>query len=112
MAVEPSGEHKAEHVGWHYARWWLLYLLLITCVPFTTIVAGRHAALAPAIWLYAGNTALLGIVSFALLHHTPQIEKDEFLHNRQISLLFLTGSSLLAIIWSLLNPRHALSLWR
>ncbi len=99
---------SAEGFDRRYFRWWLLYLLLITCVPFTTTVAGRFAALAPAIWLYAGNTALIGIVSFALLHHTPQIEKDRFLRDRQVSLAFLIGTSLLAIAWSFVNPRYAL----
>ncbi len=98
---------NAEGFGRTYFRWFLVYLLLITCVPFTTTVVGRFAALAPAIWLYAGNTVLIGIVSFALLHHTPQIEKDRFLRNRQVSLAFLIGSSLLAIAWSFVNPRQA-----
>jgi uncharacterized membrane protein len=97
-----------EGFGRAYFRWWLLYLLLITCVPFTTTVAGRFAGLSPAIWLYAGNTALIGIVSFVLLHHTPHIEKDEFLRDRQVSLAFLIGTSLLAIAWSFVNPREAL----
>ena len=47
-----------------YRRWWLLYLFLVTCVPFTTIAFGRYASLAPAIWFYAGNAALIGLVSF------------------------------------------------
>jgi uncharacterized membrane protein len=98
---------RAEHVGRSYARWWLAYLLLVTCVPFTTTVAGRFA-LAPAIWLYAGNTALIGVVAFALLHHTPQIEKDKLLRDRQVSLAVLIGSSLLAIAWSFVNPAQAL----
>src|SRR5579884_917587 len=33
---------RAEFVGRDYVNWWLLYLFLITCVPFTTIVVGRH----------------------------------------------------------------------
>jgi uncharacterized membrane protein len=99
---------KAETFGGTYFRWWLVYLLLITCVPFTTIVVGRFAHLAPAIWLYAGNTALLGVASIALLHHTPHVERDEWLRDRQVSLAVLIGSSLLAIAWSFVNPRQAL----
>jgi len=30
----------------------LVHLLLVTCVPFVTMVVGRYGALAPAIWLY------------------------------------------------------------
>jgi uncharacterized membrane protein len=99
---------KAEAFGRGYFKWWLVYLLLITCVPFTTIVVGRFASLAPAIWLYAGNTALLGVASLGLLAHTPHLEHDAFLRDRQISLAVLIGSSLLAIAWSFVNPRQAL----
>jgi uncharacterized membrane protein len=99
---------KAESFSRGYFNWWLLYMLLVTCVPFTTIVAGRFAELAPAIWLYAGNTVLIGIASFALLHHTPEIEKDMFLRDRLVSLAILTGSSSLAIAWSFVSPRQAL----
>ena len=42
---------RGELVGREYVNWWLLYLLLITCVPFTTIIIGRFGTLAPAIWL-------------------------------------------------------------
>ena len=50
---------RAEYVNREYVNWWLLYHLLITCVPFTTIVVGRFAHFAPAIWLYAGHTLLI-----------------------------------------------------
>jgi uncharacterized membrane protein len=32
---------RADYVNREYVKWWLLYLLLITCVPFSTIVVGR-----------------------------------------------------------------------
>jgi uncharacterized membrane protein len=50
---------RAEYVGREYVNWWLLYQLLITCVPFTTIVVGTYGHFAPAIWLYAGHTLLI-----------------------------------------------------
>jgi uncharacterized membrane protein len=91
-----------------YFRWWLIYLLLITCVPFTTMVLGRFPSLAPAVWLYAGNTALLAVVSFGLLTETPLVERDHFLREHQVSLAVLIASSLLAVAWSFVNPRQAL----
>jgi uncharacterized membrane protein len=54
---------SAEFVNREYVNWWLLYLLLITCVPFTTIVVGRSAHFAPALsfvnllWALALNFA-------------------------------------------------------
>jgi uncharacterized membrane protein len=55
---------RSESFGREYVLWWLGYLLPITCVPFTTIVVGRFANLAPAIWLYSTNTILIAAVSF------------------------------------------------
>jgi len=99
---------RTECYGRDYAGWWLIYILLITCVPFTTIVVGRFGDLAPAIWLYAGNTALLAVLSFRLMTRTPDLEHDDQLRDRQVSLAILIASSLLAIAVSFISPRHAL----
>jgi uncharacterized membrane protein len=84
-----------------YARWWLVYLLLITCVPFTTIIVGRFGILAPAIWLYAGNTILISAVAYRMMALTPEIEEGDPLRHRRLSLTLLMCSSALAIAWSL-----------
>jgi len=99
---------KAEQVGRGYFRWWLVYLLLVTCVPFSTLVVGRFPNLAPAIWLYAGNTALIALASFGLLAELPQVERDDHLRDRQVSIVLLLATSLLTIAWSFVNPRQAL----
>lgn len=99
---------ELESVGRGYLRWWLIYLLLVTCVPFTTTVVGRFASLAPAIWLYAGNTALIGVAAYGLLAATPAVERNDRLRERQVSLAILVASSLLAVAWSLVNPRLSL----
>jgi uncharacterized membrane protein len=98
---------RGETMSHGYGNWWLFYLLLITCVPFTTIVLGRYASLAPAIWLYAGNTMLISAVSFRLLALTPEIERTDHLRERQIALGMLIVSSLLAVGWSFFDPSHA-----
>ncbi len=53
--------------------------MLITCVPFTTIVVGNFGHLAPAIWLYAGHTLLIAAVGFRLVAITPHLEQGEHL---------------------------------
>jgi hypothetical protein len=83
------------------------YLLLITCVPFTTMVVGRFVLFAPAIWLYAGNTLLVVVVAFRLLALT-EVEPGDHRRDRQASLAILALSSLLAIGWSFYSPRQAL----
>ncbi len=100
---------KEESCSRKYAEWWLGYHLAITCVPLTTIVVGRFAEFAPAIWLYAGNTILISIVSFRLMALTPSFERRDHLHERQISLAMLIATSLLVVGWSFVSP--AQSLW-
>lgn len=99
----------AEFVGREYVNWWLLYLLLITCVPFSTILVGRYAYLAPAIWVYAGHTLLIALVGIRMTLLTPELEKNVHLRRWQLSAIMLSASSLLAIAISFVSPR--ISLW-
>ena len=99
---------RAEYVNREYVNWWLLYLMLVTCVPFSTIVVGRFAHLAPAIWLYAGHTLLIALVGMRIVAITPHLEQGDHLRHRQLSAMLLIGSSLLAIMLSLVNSRVAL----
>jgi TMEM175 potassium channel family protein len=99
---------RADFVNREYVNWWLLYLLLITCVPFTTIVVGRFVRFAPAIWLYAGITLSIALIAMRLTAITPGLEQGEHLRHRQVSAMLLVASSLLAIALSFVNPRVAL----
>jgi uncharacterized membrane protein len=99
---------SAEYVNREYVNWWLLYLFLITCVPFSTIVVGRFAHLAPAVWLYAGHTLLIALVGVRVAALTPHLEQDEHLRRRQMSSFVLVGTSVLAIALSFVNPANAL----
>lgn len=99
---------RAEYVNREYVNWWLLYLLLITCVPFTTIVVGNFGHFAPAVWLYAGHTLLIAAVGLRLMAITPDLEHGDHLDHRQFSGLLLIASSLLAIALSFVHPRGAL----
>lgn len=99
---------RGEFLGREYVVWWLFYLLLITCVPFSTMVVGRFAGFAPAIWLYAANTILVAAVSFRLIALTPEIEHDHHLRDRTSSLILLIASSVLAVAGSFVSPRQAL----
>lgn len=99
---------RAEYFSREYVNWWLFYLLLITFVPFSTIVVGRYASLAPAIWLYAGHTLLIGLISIRMVTLMPELEKDEHLRRRLTSAVLLVVSSLLAIAVSFVRPHVAL----
>jgi uncharacterized membrane protein len=99
---------RAEYLNREYVNWWLLYHFLITCVPFSTIVVGRFAHFAPAIWLYSGNTLLIALVGYRLVRITPHLETGDHLRHRQIAVILLIVSSLLAIALSFAHPRLAL----
>ena len=98
---------RAESFNREYVNWWLFYLLLITFVPFSTIVVGRYAPLAPAIWLYAGHTLLIALVSMRMVALTPELERGDHLR-RATSGVLLGVSSLFALALSLVDPKIAL----
>jgi TMEM175 potassium channel family protein len=98
---------QAEFFSREYVNWWLFYLLLITFVPFSTIVVGRYAHLAPAIWLYAGHLLLIALLSIRMVALTPNLERADRLR-RTMSAAFLAVSSLLALALSFVSPRNAL----
>lgn len=100
---------QAEYLDREYVNWWLLYLLLITCVPFSTIVVGRYGSLAPAIWLYAGHTLLISLVGLRMVFIMPDLELGDHLRRRQMSAFLLIAASVLAIAVSFVSP--ALALW-
>ena len=99
---------RDEYLSGPYVRWWMVYLFLITCMPFSTITIGRFADFAPAIWLYAGNTALIALASWRMVQFVPDPLDPQHARERAVSMAVLLASSLLCIGWSLLDPRSAL----
>jgi uncharacterized membrane protein len=100
---------KSDTVSAQYARWWLLYLFLITCVPFTTIIVGRFPNLAPAICFYAGTTALIAAVAWRMMSLLPDIEPGAHIQARRFGLAVLFATSLVAIGVSFIAP--GLAMW-
>jgi uncharacterized membrane protein len=99
---------RAENLGGPYIRWWLAYLMLISCVPFSTMVVGRHASLAPAIWLYCGNTALIAIAFWRMAVLTPEVDDAAHVQQRQVSMGVLMASTLLCSAWAMVDSRQAI----
>ncbi len=97
-----------EFVSRKYAMRWLLYLLLATCLPFSTTVLGRFGHLAPAVWLYAINMAALAVVGYRLTTLMPDLVGHERMLNRKISLILLLVTSALSIGLSFVAAADAL----
>ena len=90
---------RSEHYVRHYVNWWLIYLLPITFVPLSTIVVGRYADFAPAVWLYAGHTLfghtlLIALISMRIASLTPDLEPGEHLRRRLTSSAFLAAQGI------------------
>ena len=98
----------AEYVDRSYASWWLLYLLIATCLPFSTSVVGRFTELKPALWLYSTNMAALALAGYRLVVLLPDLSDDEHTLDRKLSLLALMITSLACIGLSLAYSSDAL----
>lgn len=104
VQINPRGER----VGQSFTRWAMVHLLLITFVPFTTMMVGRYISLAPAIWLYATNTILFSLVALRMLTLADIDETPAKALEDRIGLLVLVASSVLVIALSFADPSWAM----
>jgi uncharacterized membrane protein len=103
VRMTPPGEEVSEQ----YTKWALLHLLLITLVPFTTMVMGRHINFAPATWLYAANTIAFALVALRMISLTQPEHARAHLDDR-LGLIVLIAASLLTIAASFYTPQYAM----
>jgi uncharacterized membrane protein len=99
---------KHETVEDRYVHWSLFHLLLITVVPFSTMVVGRYGELAPAIWLYCGNTILAALVAMRMSVLTAPHIGDEDALDRRVGLTVIIVISLMVLAVSFVQPKHAM----
>src|ERR1043165_3791203 len=99
---------RHETVEDRYVHWSLLHLLLITLVPFSTMVVGRYGAFAPAIWLYCGNTLVAALVAMRMVTLTaPHIGVEDAL-DRRIGLTVIIVVSWAVLAFSFVQPKYAM----
>lgn len=103
VQMTPRGEEVSEQ----YTKWSLVHLLLVTLVPFTTMLVGRYISLAPAIWLYAANTVAFALVAIRMISLTEPAHARAHLEDR-LGLIVLIGASLLTVVASLFIPKWAM----
>jgi uncharacterized membrane protein len=103
LRLKPRGNQVSED----FAKWVLVYLLLITFVPFTTITVGRFLTFAPAVWLYAANTTLFALVALRMTWLVHPDDRGD-LRDDRIGLGLLIAASVLAVVVSLILPRGAM----
>jgi uncharacterized membrane protein len=98
-----------ETVTEQFARWTLLHLFLITCLPFSTMLIGRYDDLAPAVWIYAANMALAALVSIRLnMIADREGWRTEGLREGTRALWLLFASALVSVAISFYDPGYAM----
>lgn len=98
-----------ERVTEQFARWTLVHLFLITCLPFSTMLIGRYDDLAPAVWIYAANMALAALISIRLnMIAEREGWRTDGLREGIRALWLLFGSALLSVAVSFYDPRWAM----
>ncbi|MBV9065792.1 MAG: DUF1211 domain-containing protein [Methylobacteriaceae bacterium] len=96
----------AEHVTRTYAVFWLANLLLVTCVPFSTMLVGRYADVPLAIWVYVGNLGLNGLTALAMV--LSMRDAHETSGERRQGVIVLMVSCVLAAVIAPFAPQQAL----
>ena len=104
VRLAPRGEEVSEP----YAKWALVHLLLITFVPFTTMAIGRYPTLAPAVWLYAGNTIAFALVALRMVSLSERHPSEARRIEDRIGLGMLIVSAVLAVLLSFVTPTWAM----
>lgn len=93
-------------VGRGYVHWTLMHLFLVTLMPFSTLVIGRFASLAPGLWLYTGNLVGLSLTAWLMSRSAPAPERDEVGDN-SVGLALLLISAAVVIALSFLHTAWA-----
>jgi len=98
----------SEMVGAGYAKTCLVYLLLVTLLPFSTVVMGRFTAYTAATALYAANIGLSAAAGYTLMSLLPDPVRDEHWLDRRVSLVVLLVSCVLTFALSFVIQGNAL----
>jgi uncharacterized membrane protein len=72
-----AGRTSHAPVGGRYVNWSLTHLFLVTMMPFSTLVIGRFASLAPGIWVYTANLVGLYLTAWFAGRSAPAPEREE-----------------------------------
>ncbi len=96
-----------EQTSRRYALWVLVYLFLITSIPFSTMVVGRYNDFAPAIWLYATNMILSAVASLRMSLLAEEEADAASERDDHFGAVLIIASALLSVALSWLTPQYA-----
>ncbi|TDT94410.1 putative membrane protein [Azorhizobium sp. AG788] len=89
-------------------RIWLVYLFFITALPFSSALVAHYGHMAPAVWLYAGHMAILGLLTLPLTHFEVARGQNAIIAATRRRMLLFIASAVLAAVIACFSPRHAL----
>ena len=96
LVAERASQHE---VGQRYVNWSLANLLLVTFVPFSTLLIGRYASLAPASWLYSANLAGMAVCGWMIGRAAPPGERSAAEETAGL-IVFLFAAAATAVVGS------------
>jgi uncharacterized membrane protein len=82
-----------------YVRWWRPQLLLVTLMPFSTMIIARYDTVPLVAALYAANIGLMSLCAWRMLA-ASEAEDDVARDERRMSLILLIALSAGAIVLS------------
>jgi len=91
-------------VGQRHVTLALTYLLLITFLPFATMVIGRYPGFPAAVWLYAAAMTALALVALRMVALSGQGKRDS-----RIGLMTLIAAAMASVLLSFILPRWAMA---
>jgi uncharacterized membrane protein len=98
-----------DRVSSQFARWTILHLFVITCMPFSTMMIGRYDEFPVSVWIYAANMIAGALVALRLVRIAANDGERAIRQDDGVaSLWLLIASALLSVAISVYNPGWAL----
>jgi len=101
-----AGRTSHAPVSGRYVNWSLTHLFLVTMMPFSTLVIGRFASLAPGIWVYTANLVGLSLTAWLANRAAPAPEREEVGDNT-VSLVLLLAAAAVVVAVGFLHTAWA-----
>lgn len=91
--------HRGASASAAYVRWWRWHLLLVTLMPFSTMLVARYDGLGPAAMIYAANVGVMSLCAW-LAMAAGDAEDPQAMIERRNGLVMIIVLSLGAVALS------------
>lgn len=91
--------HRGAQAGAAYVRWWRPHLLLVTLMPFSTMLVARFDSASPVVAVYAVNIGLMSLCAWRMIE-AGEAESEAAKAERRIGLFLIIALSVLAVALS------------